>query len=100
MGLGLHSGQEGRIRILSVADLGGLAHFELYRVLALAWKPSGLWIPGLSRALHSSVLKNWDRQSESMKATKKDRSARLAKLSAAGDKKPSHIQRKIQNADE
>jgi hypothetical protein len=59
-----------------------------------------MWIPGLSKALPSSVMENWDRQSESMKATKKDRSARLAKLSAAGDPQPSSIQRKIQNADE
>jgi hypothetical protein len=52
------------------------------------------------KALPSSVLENWDWQSESMKATKKDRCARLAKLSAASDPQPSSIQRKIQNADE
>jgi len=51
---------------------------------------------GIAQLCHGKL----GRQSESMKATKKDRSARLAKLPAAGDPQPSSIQRKIQNADE
>jgi hypothetical protein len=57
------------------------------------------WKPGLSKALPVLPWK-WDRQSESMKASKQRYERAACETISGGNPQPPPIQRKIQNADE